>query len=343
MQNRAIETGTPGAAPALSPQPPEIVFYDKKGLTIEEAKALYFNSEAILTEPEPVYRVKSNGDYRFYFTFDREIFRPEFFISISSFIDKSMPTPPHLIKWIAEMGWEKAEAYKLERAGYGTLIHIMFAEFIIQRHFDFDTLDGRVLSYVIEKSFDINYRRWADELKKDITAFAQFCLDYEVAPLAIEIMLVSREMGVGGILDLVCLMNAEKYTEKTPKAQRRRVRAIIDFKGSKSGFYESNEVQLFACKQLWHENFPEYPIDIVANWAGKNWLKAPTYTFENHTGKPSEQLIQYLIEIGKVRQFEPDRTMRVFSGVMEFGKPFDKNVEILELEKVITQEMISRL
>ena len=71
------------------------------GMTVEEIKAEFFNEDALQEQPEPVYRLDSNG-HRYYYTFD-ENGEPTFFVSVTTLIKQTMPTSPQLVKWIADM------------------------------------------------------------------------------------------------------------------------------------------------------------------------------------------------------------------------------------------------
>ena len=178
------------------------------GITIEQAKALYFDLDALLIAPRPVYRMDNKGK-RFYFTFDKDN-KPQFVISVTSFIAASLPTSPYLIDWIAEHGREKANELRDEAAAYGTLLHREIAHLLIEKRYNLDLMTMVVEEYVKVENLAPKCLKWGEKLKRDIASFAQFALDTNFKPLAIEIMLVDESLGLGGAVDIVGEMDIEE-------------------------------------------------------------------------------------------------------------------------------------
>lgn len=79
---------------------------------------------------------------------------------------------------------------------------------------------------------------------------------------AIETQVVSEIMKLGGTLDLVCMINGERW--------------LIDHKTS-NALYKSYDIQLSVYKSMWEEAYPDKKIDRV----GIFWLKAQTRTEKN--------------------------------------------------------------
>lgn len=317
--------------------------HQEKSLSIEQVKALYFNEDAIVTQPQPVYRL-DNGSLKFYYTFDFDEFKPKYYISLTTLLQKTMPTPKHLIDWIANNGLKESENKKNQRALYGTLMDIEFSNFLIKKECDLDTLKDRVYEYIIEKKADLSLLpEWTEELTKDLLSFNQWCIDYEVEPIAMQIMLVSDNLQLGNVLDLVCTMNAKCYSEATAQKDRKRVRAIVDYKSGKSGFYESHEIQLCAYREAWNENFPEYPIEMIANYSGKDWIKEPSYNFKDQTKTTAFEKLPYLIEIAKIDKLEPSRVVKIMGGKMGFKKSLNENLNTQNADEYIINIMRQRL
>ena len=57
---------------------------NKEFLSIEELKATFFDEDALLTQPAPIYRLHSKGQ-RYYYDFDLAG-EPRFFVSVTTMI-----------------------------------------------------------------------------------------------------------------------------------------------------------------------------------------------------------------------------------------------------------------
>ena len=74
-----------------------------------QMEAEYVNPTYLKEQPQTVYRMDKAGG-RYYYTLSEEG-DPTFFISVTTFIKQSMPTPQSLISWMAQMGEKEAKAY----------------------------------------------------------------------------------------------------------------------------------------------------------------------------------------------------------------------------------------
>lgn len=304
----------------------------QNGLTLEEMEAMFFDPYALRVQPRTVYRVGGTSK-RVYYTLDKNG-DPFFYSSVTSAIARNLPTSPHLIKWIAEKGIEEAENYKEERADYGTFLHIECANMLIARKLDLDTLQDRLMQYMEEKKLPANFVYHAEELRKDLLAFAQWVIDYKVKPLAIEMILADEEMGMGGAIDLPCQLTisekgffGEVYksgvNKGTPKETKRdmEIRAIVDFKSGRKGFYDSHKIQLEIYKRLWNKNYPDLPIDRVFNWSPKEWTGSkPTYNFTDQTDKDGGEMAGLIIEMERIRRKKEKNGILVVQGEINLDK-----------------------
>lgn len=288
-------------------------------IEIEEIMALY--TDAIIEAPYKVYQLNSKGR-RVYYRLDGE---PMFYPSVTTIIHDTLPQSPHLVKWIAGMGYEEAERYKNERADYGTFMHACFEELLINRTFDLDGLEEKLKGYIENKKLPEDFIYHAEELKKDVLAFAQFVSDYDVKPIAVEIALTSRE-GYAGMIDLPCTM-------KKSIGKDERITAIVDFKSGRNGFYESCEIQLHLYKMMWEENFPDIKIDRVYNFSPKDWRKSPTYNLKDQTNSESAKKIPMLLELERIG--EKQQNFLSVGGVINLNSynPAE-NFEILSLTEI---------
>lgn len=300
------------------------------GMTTEEMGAMFFNDA--LKEPlYKVYQLNSKG-HRYYYRFNDDN-KPEFYPSVTTILSQTMPTPPHLVQWIADKGMKQAEAYKQERAYYGTFMHAAFEKLLIERVYDLDALKVDLLQYMEYNKLPGEFINYADDLKKDVLAFAQFVIDYDVQPLAIEIALVHPLQGYAGMIDLPCTM-------KDPKNPTKRINAIVDFKSGKKGFYEEHEIQLHLYKELWNFNYPDTQITKVFNFSPKDWRKAPTYNLKDQTEAESARKIPHLLALAALEDDNKDNVFTSVSGIIQLDADkasLKDNVTALTLAEIVTK------
>jgi hypothetical protein len=307
----------------------------------------YFDEKALIVQPQPIYRLKSNGN-RYYYTFTNG--EPTFFISVTTLIRSTLPTPFELIKWMAEKGMEESKAITEERAGYGTMLHICIGELLINRKFDLELLSEKILVFASsEKIAPETALAWMDDLKQDILSFAQFMIDNNVRPLAIEIMLTHPEDKYAGAIDLVCSMTISETgfwgdvylsgdKKGKPKATKKEIdiMCIIDFKSGKKGFYESHEIQLEAYRQMWNCNYPQHPILRTFNWSPNNWRGAtPTYKLKEQTTAPSRRKLPYLISLAQIEEQRRGNTVILTEGLINVDHGITPNIREVSLYELV--------
>lgn len=312
----AVGTGHPAGAFEIVP-----------GMTVEEMEAMFFDGALI----EPTYKVwqlNSKG-HRYYCKFD-DNGAPEFYPSVTTILSQTMPKPEYLIKWIAEKGFDEAERYKEERAAYGTFMHAQFEELIINRFYDLDGLEAKLEDYIGNKRLPADFICYADDFKKDVLAFAQFVLDYDVRPIAVEIALVHPSHNYAGMIDLPCAMRAKPGSEEY-------INAIVDFKSGRKGFYEEAEIQLHLYKMMWNENFPYIPISRVFNFSPKDWRNKPTYNLKDQTDSPNAKKIPYILELAALEDEKRDNAFMEVSGVISLddGPDLTSNIVSLTLAELV--------
>lgn len=291
------------------------------GMTVEEMTAMFFDG-ALIEPPYKVWQINSKG-HRYYYKFD-DNGTPEFYPSVTTILSQTMPQSPFLIKWIADKGIDEAERYKAERAAYGTFMHAQFEELIINRVYDLDGLKAKLKDYIDNNKLPADFIYYADDLKKDVLAFAQFVLDYDVKPLAVEIALVHPVYNYAGMIDLPCTMLAKPGSKDY-------INAIVDFKSGRKGFYEEAEIQLHLYKMMWNENFPDVPIERVFNFSPKDWRKKPTYNLKDQTDSPNAQKIPYLLELAAIEDAKRDNTFTAVTGAICLDEKPDLNDNVTSL------------
>lgn len=292
------------------------------GMTVEEMSAMFFDADALIEPPYRVWQLNSSG-HRYYYKFDKDG-NPEFYPSVTTILSQTLPTSPWLIKWIADKGLDESERYKMERANYGTFMHAVFERLLINRSYNLDTLKDELKEYIDVNRLPEDFIHYADDLKKDVLAFAQFVLDYDVRPLAVEIALVHPVYHYAGMIDCPCTM-----LEK-PGAER-RINAIVDFKSGRNGFYEEHEIQLHLYRDMWNENFPRFPMERLYNFSPKNWRKKPTYNLKDQTDSPNARKIPALLELAAIEDDKIENVFTVCSGTIELDRTPDLSGNVISM------------
>lgn len=312
---------------------------------LEELKALFLADDFLREAPRKLYRV--DGKERRYYHVDEAGIH--WFLGTTSAIDAALRQSPHIVKWIADTGWDESQKIKNDKAEYGTFMHAQIAEFLIAKTYDLDRAEEIVKGWEDLHSPEADTSGWAELLRNDLPAFAQFAHDYKLKPLAIELVLASDELGIAGAIDLVAKITIEEdgvsesevYKSGPRKGQpkeikvEREILAMIDFKSGRKGFFEAHEIQLHAYRAIWDENFPDMPVEQVRNWAPMEWRKRPTYKFEDQTNKLSRFKLPHLLALAlqDVPVKPAIRTETI--GVLTLGEDPSENVREIDIEALI--------
>ncbi len=254
--------------------------------------------------PKPKYRTIQRhhvGDSRYYVQqFEQpngSWSRPQLYAGVTSVVGKVLPEGDHLKEWYASFPSYEIALKELNKlASRGTVMHSLFAMVMDPDTTlpDFGTADfDRLLRQLIsnQDGIDVNevFGEWKGFMCKAILGFKQFCYDYNVEPLAVEIVLgrphqyfedgSKTVFGYFAQVDLICLLDIEvkgffgevyKSGENKGKPKEskevRRVLGIVDFK-SGSGDYEEHDMQLLLQVPLVRAAFPHLDLDIhLFNW-----------------------------------------------------------------------------
>lgn len=300
------------------------------GATVEEVKAMFFDDSALIAPPEQLYRLDRAG-HRYYYRFD-EKGNPDFFPSITTLIKQTLPTSEFLIKWIADIGYDRAESYKNERGNYGTFMHGEYAQMLINRTYDLDSLVTRLSNYIWVNRLPHDFIDYADDLRKNMLSLAQFIIDMDLKPLAIELPLVHPYMRFAATLDLPC----------TIKYKGERFPCIIDFKSGKN-FYEACEVQLHGQKECWNFHFDKMPIQRVFNWRPKEWRDKPTYHFQEQTHSVNAAKLKYIIAMAQIEDGKLDNMLTLCDGVIDLDKgKITDNYKVFTLAQLVVKKKAER-
>lgn len=315
------------AMAALTAPEQETAFEVAPGMTVEEIRAIFFNTDALREPPYRVFQLNSDG-HRYYYRFD-ESGTPVFYPSVTTLLKQVMPTPPALLDWMIANGKDGSVEKRDLAAAYGTFMHIQFETLIINRRYDFDNVPSALLAYMEENNLPEKvFSEWLPKIRKDVLAFAQFARDYNVKPLAVEIGLVHPEYHYAGCVDLPCFMTDPK-SGKT-------FTAIVDFKSGRKGFYEEHELQLHLYREMWNVNYPDVPVARVFNFSPKDWRTKPTYNLKDQTDSVNARKLPYLLALASIEDEKRDNTLTIVRGVLDLdnGKIAD-NILTLSLADLI--------
>jgi hypothetical protein len=235
-------------------------------------------------------------------------------------------------------GGDNGKDEAMERAHYGTFLHQELASLLINGNYDLDKLTQNLDAFCLKEKIQPK-ADWVTELKKDMLALAQFVIDKAVEPLAIEICLYHPYDGYAGALDLVCMLNieekgffGEQYASGVQKGQPKeskqikRVRAIVDLKSGRKGFYESHQIQLGAYRDMWNIHFADMKIDKVFNVSPKEWKTTPSYNFTDQTDSKCLAKLPYLVELAKLEDNRRDNMVTTTSGIIDLTKGIGQNI-----------------
>ena len=302
------------------------------------------NVSAFFNKLEPLgytlRRVNTNQG-RYYVVDDR------MFISVTSLIDMTTKTDEGLVRKMCDTGYNEWMRFLNERATYGTIMHILIADFLNDTFINFGIIDNRIEELFEEHRVEERKRfHFMDDLRKDLLAFAEFAAEYQIVPLCAELPMVSFKYGFAGTLDLICLMDikekgffGEVYKSGANKGAPKetysvkRVMGIIDFKSGRNGFTDKHADQLTLCRMLVDENYPNLLEDYdvaelhTFNWAPKDWRTEPTYTLKNQTGATPDSVALAKILIAKEKVKDTIPTFLKTSGMVELGQRPTENYQ----------------
>lgn len=297
------------------------------GVTAARARAMYFDSDALREPAYEVYQLNTKG-HRYYYTFD-DNGEPLFYPSVTTILSESLPKNSFLISWIASKGEEEARRYMLERAAYGTFMHAQFEQLLINKAYDLDKLREYLLQYIDKEGLPSSFLNYEEDLKRDVLAFAQCVIDYDIRPYAVEIALIDKEDGYAGCIDCPCSMLSKQGGTE-------RINAIIDFKSGRKGFFEEHEIQLGMYLKMWNLNYPNLPVSHLFNFSPKNWRKAPAYNLKNQTNSVNLNKIPAILELSRIEEAKRNKTVTLTCGRIVIAKGLQSNVVTMQIAELVS-------
>lgn len=334
-----------------------VVFDLAPGATATEVGAQWFDSDALREAPEKIFRLDRGGEleeHRYYYKF-LENGDPRFYPSITTLLSQVMPSGAPLESWRGAMSYLQgtidfvfsrmfrqpgimAQLYTQERAEYGTFMHGEFTELLITRSYSLDQVRQRLELFAVNHLLPPMFMDYVGSLQKNLLSMAQFMIDYDVKPLAVEIALLNeyddekKLSGYGTTLDLVAEMRFKGSSAKDV--------CITDFKSGK-GFNEKNELQLHAQRDTWNKHFPELHVDRLFNWRPKDWQRLPTYEFKEQTHSKSAAKLYFILGQALIEDSKLDNTLTICRGIIdltESKKNIKDNYESYTLAELVKQK-----
>ncbi len=173
------------------------------------------------------------------------------FIPSVTWICDSYPKGIPFYKWLADKGWDEAEALKEAAGERGSKVHSAIEKLIA----GFEVkIDDKFLNPKTDQEEELN----ADEYEA-IVSFANWFNEVKPRVLANEIPIVSKEYNFAGTIDFVCEIDGKIW--------------IVDFKTGQNT-WPSHELQLSAYKNAYGQNIDGLAILQVGykrNKAGWKW------------------------------------------------------------------------
>lgn len=312
---------------------------------IENVATQWFDEGALRLPPYKVGRVNYGKGRGYIKILEGGILEEPFrvYASLTTAISQSAPMAGGLLEWYCKHGYEEARRLSRIAADYGTLMHQAIGDYIINHSFDFDIIRDYVADYCRTNKYTYpETREWVEKLRCDLAAYIQFHHDYKVKPLAVEHVMVSDTWGFGTLIDLVCDMEIEekgffgevyksgdRKGEPKESKQSRVIRAVVNFKSGRHGFYHENGLQIMAEKRLFEENFPDLSIEGAFNWSPKDWRGGvPTYNLKDWTGEISEEEVDLMLNIASIRFGEKalDKKITSITGMSIEGRGLSENM-----------------
>ena len=259
------------------------------------------------------------GDDRYYHTVSRGKIKNSY-ISITSLCSKVLPIGEGLKRYIGNLGWEGSQKHMSMLAERGTVYHIeALRPFKENGKYSFREFEKRLPKLLPYWCRDYA-EEWAEGLKRDLLCWFLFCRDRVVKVHAIELSLKSDKWGFATTIDFVADI---KFNKKI-------VRAIVDLKSGKKGFFPAHQLQLKGCREAWNEAFPKLPVTHLFNFAPVDYRKEVNYKLENQTtamtGKVSygkETLTEWELHLLQAKAQGLVRPPRKFDAVLGAFKGFE--------------------
>lgn len=314
-------------------------------IKIEDTQHEFITSGFI--RPVAPIRRFSQGPNRFYYRVEKDGEITLFSSGTTLIKDGYAESESALEDWRNKLKAEgKNPKYELNYAAMrGTLLHILAGDFIQQKPINLENLNLYLSAHHPSITTEALYYDVINKdslwLQKGLLAFAQFVRDYNVKPLAIELILTSETYKVASPVDLICKMTIKekgffgevykadskatgaKKGDPKESTQEREVIVIIDLKSSKNGFYDKHALQLKLYRQMMKECYPNIKVEGLYNWSPKDWTgETPTYNLKEQSSGRLEALAEVVFQQGAIKHSFKEPTVNIIPTELRFGEEF---------------------
>lgn len=320
-----------------------------------EKEQYEFLSKDFTAPASRIYRIGINGRRYYYEYIDG---KPIIYASGTTLISDGYPdNSKGMEEWRVKMRvmGENPDEFAQYRANYGTIMHILFGHYLTGIKIPLHDLDKYIRNlkgtFIADHDIDALMKNNLEELQKDMLAFAQWVKDYNVKPLAIELMMRSVKYQVATAVDLVCNLDiteegyfgevyksGERKGEPKLTKRPRTVIGIVDFKSGKKGFYDKHAIQLLLNKKIVEENYPNIKIEALYNFSPKDWRTNPGYNFTDQSNNNVLDELEEILSIGKKRHLKKNKSVTVYKGILDITSDFDysKNYDVQDIDYFIS-------
>ena len=251
--------------------------------------------------------------------------RVEWYPSVTSIIGQVIPKSVGLELLMMEKG-KQFQSWMAELAHQGTFIHNQIGNYILRQElsknytdsetfliYSFFDFQDKVKSYFQDKRLNYDVKNWDIELKPKVVSLIRFIQEYDVEPLAVEMIVNYQDdlVQFAGALDLLAMITVEEKGEwgelyksgpqkGLPKITKKQVRklAIIDFKSGTSGFFPEYGIQLEMYAKALYQ-MTGIKVDCIMNVAPTKFMNGntPGYNVKDWTGQIDEDKIEDMFRI----------------------------------------------
>lgn len=200
---------------------------------------------------------------RWYFEIENNL--PVFYLGATSMLQRYLPTPNPIIRWMCSFPTYEDAMDALETEGYyGTFMHKVFAMITIDGSFSLNDNDikDEILAFLEMEKINVDripLSRWIKNIKQDVISFFHWKKDYKIKVIAVELTLRSKTLKIAGTIDYLCEATLPVIENgKKKKGEFERAPIYVDFKKNRKAFYPNQHMQLLLYRALLKENFPDF-------------------------------------------------------------------------------------
>jgi hypothetical protein len=309
----------------------------------------------LIKEAKTMFRLNVNGK-RYYASVENGV---EWYPSVTTIISNVVPKSVGMQLLMQEKGREFS-SWMAELAHQGTFIHTEIGDYLLKREeakysdeekelYSFDDFEERIRDFMHYKRLNYDIKKWDIELKPKVVSFLRFIDEYEVEPLAVELIVNYSDDMVqfAGAMDLLAYVSYEekgfwgevyKTTAKKglPKETKQKVRklAAIDFKTGTSGFYPEYELQLQMYRRA-YKQMTGVEVDMIMNVSPTKFMTGNTPGYRVKEWKDSdESLLDIYLDLHS-RTYEKPKEIAQYKGSIMTGDSIESLFSYTKADDVV--------